>query len=223
MAGLRKARRLGIALVFLLSIPGLLYLLPETGKERLRSAAHWEEDTTASIRMHLWKSGIRMFIRHPLLGLGPGNFAPTYDESYRDPNINPRVTAPHSIYIEGLSQVGLLGTIPLGLMWFLFFRMNARTRKVLVGLNKEKKPSLEYYFTLGMDLAMTGFLVSGAFLTVLYYPHLWFLLALGVGTHIAALRKQAAMKVGAVGSDSSAVIALGTSAPPVPSHSGTFG
>jgi O-antigen ligase len=223
MAALRKVRRLGIALVFLLSIPGLLYLLPETGKERLRSAARWQEDTTASIRMHLWKSGIRMFTSHPVLGLGPGNFAPTYDASYRNPNINPRVTAPHSIYIEGLSQVGLLGTIPLGLMCFLFFRMNTRTRKVLVGLDMEKQRGFEYYFTLGLDLAMTGFLVSGAFLTVLYYPHLWFLLALGVGTHIAALRKQAAVKVGAVGSDPSAVMTFGASARPVPSHSGTFG
>jgi hypothetical protein len=30
---------------------------------------------------------------------------------------------------------------------------------------------------------MVGYLVSGAFLAVLYYPHLWILLGLSVATH----------------------------------------
>lgn len=68
--------------------------------------------------------------------------------------------------------------------------MNARTRKMVLGQGVDKRKSYDFNAALALDLALIGYLVSGAFLTVLYYPHLWVLLGLSVGLYTANSRKQ---------------------------------
>ncbi len=46
--------------------------------------------------------------------------------------------------------------------------------------------SFEYCLPLGLDLALVGYLASGAFLSVLFYPHLWILLGLSVAANTTA-------------------------------------
>lgn len=92
-------------------------------------------------------------------------------------------TAPHSIYVEGLSELGIAGFIPLLIAGVLLARLNARTRSFLRSMGPERCQGFEYHLSLGLDLAFVGYLVSGAFLTVLYYPHLWVLLGLSAALH----------------------------------------
>lgn len=169
---------------------GVLLVLPQANRERLRSALTWRHDPTASIRIAFWTAGIRMFENHPILGVGPDNFPSEYANDYA---VRPNDAAarldydkkwdPHSIYIQSLSQLGLAGTIPFVLMLFFFFDLNARTRKRLRELGLADRSRFEFRLSRGLDLAMVGYLVSGAFITVLYYPHLWFLLGIAVGLH----------------------------------------
>lgn len=112
----RNRRRLGVALIFLLFIPAFFYMLPEANKHRLRSALDWQSDKTASQRMALWKAGLRMFADYPVLGVGPANFPPSYSERYAGPDEDPEKWAPHSIYVQSLSELGLAGTLPLLLL-----------------------------------------------------------------------------------------------------------
>lgn len=42
--------------------------------------------------------------------------------------------------------------------------------------------------TRGLDLAMIGYLVSGAFATLFYFPHMWVLVGFAIGLHVAASR-----------------------------------
>ncbi|MBZ5516293.1 MAG: O-antigen ligase family protein [Acidobacteriia bacterium] len=185
----RNPRRLGAAALFLLFVPGLIYVLPEASKARFRSALHWEEDRTASFRVELWRAGLRMFRDHPLLGVGPGNFPPSYSLSYAKPGEDPAGWAPHSIYVQALSELGVAGTIPVLLLFLGCFRLNAQTRKHLGKQGAEKRRSFDYFLALGLDMALVGYLVSGAFLTVLYYPHLWVILGMSVGLHTAITAK----------------------------------
>jgi len=186
----RNPRRLGTVAVFLLFIPAFIYVLPQASKERWQSAANWREDKTASHRVELWKAGLRMFHDYPVLGVGPGNYAQRYSESYAAPGDDPAGWAPHSIYIQSLSELGGAGTLPVLLLFFFCFRLNFRTRKLLdpSGSPREK---FNYFLAYGLDLALVGYMVSGAFLTVLYYPHLWVILGISVGLHTAVTRRPA--------------------------------
>ncbi len=184
-------KRIGGTVMVLFVFLGAYYFLPEANKERMRSALHWEADETSRQRIELWNAGLRMFEDHPILGVGLGNFTPTYQTVYApDSTRNPSAWAPHSIYIQALSELGLVGSLPLLMLWLLFLRLNARTRHHLQALGLGDRRSFEYRLSLGLDLALVGYMVSGAFLTVLYYPHLWFLLGLNAGLHTACLRKQ---------------------------------
>lgn len=178
---------MGVGLILVVIMVGA-YLLPEANKNRLRAALHPESDQTASLRLTLWESGMKMFYDHPVLGVGPGNFSSNFDSRY---DVSKQISgkwAPHSIYIQSLSELGLAGTLPLGALWILFFRLNAKTRKNLQCFGEDARRRLEYRLSLGLDLGMVGFLASGAFLTVLYYPHMWILLGLSAGLHTACLK-----------------------------------
>jgi O-antigen ligase len=182
-------RIIGVLMIIFLAV-GSYFILPEATKERLAPTLHLEQDDTSQMRLDLWRAGIDMFERHPLLGVGLGNFGHEYWSEYGGKQLTPTVYAPHSIYIQALSETGLVGVIPLLVVWVLFLRVNADTRRRLRALNLANRKSLEYRLSVGLDLAFAGYMVSGAFLTVLFYPHLWYLLGMCVGLHGTCVRKQ---------------------------------
>jgi O-antigen ligase len=177
------------AFLLILVVAGY-FIMPEANKERIDSAIHWKQDQNAQIRLELWQKGLNAFSQHPLLGVGPGNFR-VYGNLYVTGEHSPAKLqqgfAPHSIYIQSLSELGLLGTIPLILLWVQFFRLNKNTRARLTELGAPRR-SYEFCLAYALDLAMIGYLASGAFLTVLYYPHQWVLLGIAVGFNVAVSR-----------------------------------
>jgi putative inorganic carbon (hco3(-)) transporter len=189
IVGLLKSPK-KIAGVFMILVMGLalLFVVPEASKARLESGFHPATDKTASIRLNLWTAGLKMFEDHPFLGVGPANFPPEYLLYHPTSDQNVQKWVPHSIYIEALSELGLTGLLILAVIWLLLFSLNARTRKALRPLGREGTRTFEYRLSIALDLAFLGFLVSGAFLTVLYYPHLWILLGLSAGLHSSCLQ-----------------------------------
>ena len=191
----RNPKRLGTVVIFLLFIPGVIYILPQGSKARWQSAANWQEDKTASHRLKLWKAGLRMFRDHPLLGVGPGNYPQSYSETYAGTGEDASTWVPHSIYIESLSELGAAGTLPVLILMLLCFRLNLRTRKRL-DPKRSAREQFEFFLAYGLDLALIGYMVSGAFLAVLYYPHLWIILGISVGLHLAITSRQASQTAG---------------------------
>lgn len=178
------------SVVAIVALLASLALLPQANWERLKSASMPEADKTVSIRFRLWRAAASMFLDNPVLGIGPGNFRYVYIADYADEEAKPFAWAPHSIYFQALSELGALGILTLGGLWIAFFRMNARSRKALLASGMEPR-SFEYCLAVGLDLAMIGLMTSGAFLTVLYYPHLWILLGMGAGLNATCCRKRA--------------------------------
>lgn len=191
LAGIMASkRRLAVVLMALLLIPGIIFVLPEASKLRFQSALDYQDDPTASSRLVFWKAGLMMFHDHPLLGVGIKNFPETRLERYSGLGETSAAWVPHSIYIEVLSELGLAGTIPALALFVLFFRLNAKTRGHLLALGPEKRGSFEFCLASGLDLALVGYLTSGAFVAVFYYPHLWVLLGLSVGLYTAVSQLQ---------------------------------
>lgn len=189
----KQPKRIFGVLTVLILLVGIFYVLPEGTKERFDPVLHLQRDETSQMRLDLWSGGMHMFEANPILGVGVNNFGPTFLSEYGGETSASdafAVYAPHSIYVQALSETGLAGTLPLVALWVLFVRTNRRTRERLKMLGLANRKSFEYRLSIGLDLAFVGYMVSGAFYTVLLYPHLWYLLGLCAGLHVTCLKKQ---------------------------------
>ena len=188
----RNPKKMAAVVLILAIVPAVLYILPEASKERLRSGWDWENDQTASYRILLWKAGVRMFLDHPVIGVGPDSFALTRWTYYAETDPHPTVTEAHNTFVQAFTDLGLLGGVPFLLLLLFFLRLNSRTRKRVLASAPGGSRSFEYCLATGLDVALIGFLSSGFFHSALYYPHLWLLLGLSVGLHTACAQKQPA-------------------------------
>lgn len=183
----KKAGAVLLVFVFLL---GLMVVLPGASKERFESAWNWRQDATAYSRILFWEAGLEMWTHRPLLGMGPDRFPHVLEQSYTGyvlPGSGAR--AAHSLYIQAIADLGLVGTLTLLALVISFLRLNAKTRKLALASPSGGRRSFEYCLAAGLDLALVGYLIPGAFLSVLYYPHLWILLGLSVATHTVCLQE----------------------------------
>jgi O-antigen ligase len=189
----RKVLLLGIAGGMALVISNLPITHPGT---LVPGSTFWEEMTTITqedikdfnkeSRVEYWKAGWEMFKGHPL-GVGPQNFG-VWLGNYRtdyfsELKIEPRHMwgkAAHSIWITLLAELG----IPGALIFFYLLLGNVRDIRYLKNLSMDETNSKRYAYFLSLAFAtsVVGFLTSGTFLSVLYYPHYWYITAMIVAT-----------------------------------------
>lgn len=195
IGSLRAPQKIVAAIMIVVLAAGVYICLPEGSKQRWDSAKQYEKDDTSYHRILLWKAGIAMFLDHPLFGVGPGNYPIVRKESYPIPNVrmDQFMSVAHSTYIEALSELGFAGALIILLLWLSFFRLNAQTRALVLRRDPKDKYSLEYCLACGLDLGLVGFLASAAFVSVLWYPHIFILLAISVSLH-RAVQGQFAMQ-----------------------------
>lgn len=151
------------------------------------------EEGTGATRWYTWQCGWRMFLDHPIFGVGQGNFPWNIGQyepegGYKGRSYSGR--AAHSIYFTLIPELGLSGL-------FLFVFMTYKTMKeskfiirdmekfttdqsVNLDLKEVEKINKLKYLLYGLRGAMIGYLISGIFLSVLYYPHFWLLIAVFV-------------------------------------------
>ncbi len=182
----KNTKRLATVAMVLVLMLGIAFVLPQGMRDKFKSAEDPTKDQTANNRLLLWKAGWRMFKDHPVLGVGPANFPMVRSEHYATPDLPPKNTVPHSTYVEILSQLGALGLLCVLALWVSIFRVNSRTRKLLLARGPEQRRTMEYCLATGLDLALIGFMGSGAFVAVFTYPHIWLLAGLTAGLHVAA-------------------------------------
>lgn len=91
---------------------------------QLQSMLEVEEDISAASRFALWANTLAIFLDHPALGAGKGNFQfiyPLYNERViKDPafSVEMKAAEAHNDYVQLLAEVGLLGTAAF--FWILF-------------------------------------------------------------------------------------------------------
>ena len=153
----------------------VVLVMPEEQKERFRTMG---DDNTSESRLTYWEHGIEIYKAHPVTGIGYENWAPHYEATYG------RTVLPHNIFIQGGAELGTIGLIALVGLIVASFVVNYRTRKLAHAMG-ERGHFMEM-MARGLDGAMIGFIASGFFVTVLYYPFLWFGLGLTSALHAAA-------------------------------------
>lgn len=162
-----------------------LVVAPEEYWDQIRSIGEENiEEGTGAERWYSWMRGLEMFADHPIMGVGQGNYPWTvmnYEppERFRDKSIGGR--AAHSIYFTILPELGLVGVVVFLLLLVPTWR---QLSALLSRLRAEERddPAGRRMTALvnALQGALLGYLVSGLFLSVLYYPHLWLLLSLSV-------------------------------------------
>lgn len=156
-------------------------VLPEEQKERFRTAG---DDGTSQNRLTYWADGIEITNQHPLLGIGYDNWMPYYTARY-----NPEGQLPHNIFIEAAAELGYVGLfVFLALIAYVFWE-NHQTRKVTAQRGTAPNRFL-YYMSYGFDGALIGYLVSGFFVTVLFYPYFWVNMAFTMALAVVARKPQ---------------------------------
>ena len=136
------------------------------------------DEGTANERMLSWKAAWYMFLDNPL-GVGPGNFPvrfPEYQASDFERGMWGRVA--HSLWFTLLPELGIVGV-------FIYLRMvfaNLGDLFYIRRLNTVGQNDLKYLRSLSLALivSMVGFFASATFISVLYYPHYFYLTALVV-------------------------------------------
>lgn len=155
----------------------------------------------SKLSMHLFPQvvSLRMFAKHPLIGIGVGNYnlvfrnfyppekeIPKYDLDIRGLADGVRekryAQDPHSLYLGVLAETGLAGFAALmlffiGLYTFIFNSMKYAREAV--------DKNIIYIFACGV----AGFLFNGLTIDILTMRHLWFLVALTVA-FISICRKE---------------------------------
>lgn len=97
----------------------VLLLTPFVGAERFRSLLDLGPESTAGLRLNLWRSALAMALDHPLWGVGPDNFLYAYRSGYilpaawRDPNLN----HPHNVILDWWTRLGIPGLMVAGWWW----------------------------------------------------------------------------------------------------------
>lgn len=161
---------------------GVLALAPERYFERMETLRSYETESSAMGRLKAWKAATNMALDHPILGVGAGNFNSAYGRVYRPPEDSSRKwISAHSIYFIVLGEYGFLGLFLLLGVLFANFRMNHRSRLLLVA----SETSHGALSTLPgiLNMSLVSFAIGGMFLGGVNYPHLFLLTAMTVAVH----------------------------------------
>ncbi len=175
-----------MALVFAL----ILALAPGNYFARMSMISDTTEGS-ASARLTAWGVAIRMAIDNPLLGVGVGNFGTKIGNEYRPAGFVGVGMNAHSIYFSALGEMGFPGLILL--LSFIGWNLRENQRLALELKARGSPHHTELQLLSSLSAALIAFASAGAFLSALYYPHLYVVAGLlTAGRHVVRQKLDAA-------------------------------
>lgn len=157
-------------------------------------AAYWEEmstipdqgETTAKERLLSWHAAWEMFLDNPQ-GVGGGNFPVRFAE-YQEDGFTRGMwgRTAHSLWFTLIAELGIPGVLLYAVLLLFNLRDLAWLRQLRERCDDDSRYA--YYLSLAFSASLVGFFVSGTFLSVLYYPHYFYLTAMIVAARKVAER-----------------------------------
>jgi probable O-glycosylation ligase (exosortase A-associated) len=188
--------RLRIAVLLCAVALAALPLMPSAYLDRL-ATMNDPTDSTRVDRVYSWRRAWEMFENNPFLGVGAGNYPWRVAEyELKSPEYNPSEgrlhggRAAHSLYLTLLAELGLTGATVYGLMLLRTWRTIQSVIRGAHGATDQSAETIELaLFARAMGASLIAFLTAGAFISVLYYPHYWYLIGFVVSVD-RAIRKR---------------------------------
>jgi O-antigen ligase len=190
---LRSLAAVVVGLVFVFAFAGQEYI------DEMKTIQQTDEGT-AKGRKFLWASAFNMYLDHPVLGVGASNssfligrYQPTDFEGREYNERDWSGMALHSAWFQLLSEHGTVGVILYVYMLWLQFIMILRLRRDVrrrSDVPDDLRRQVES-FGIGVNGAVASFIGSATFLSVLYYPYVWYFTAFAAALDLAVRRELA--------------------------------
>lgn len=157
---------------------GIIFIsvTPSNYLERIETISHVHEGT-AQARINYWKAGMKMYLDHPIIGVGAGNggiWMPYYISGPGDPNTEWGRTF-HGSIPQIMAELGTLGSACYIIMIYLAFK---KLRKIKKEASRGNIGNICGFMANSLMGGIIAFLVTGTFLSVAYYPQIWLLFTL---------------------------------------------
>ena len=164
-----------VSLIIICMLSSVVYFYGGEKYKNEMSTATKVEHGTGKARIESWKSAWRMFLDNPF-GVGGNNFQvrfPEYQTSYFKRGMWGRVA--HSLWFTLIPELGIAGIfIYLSLLYY-----NLKDIFLIKDIKAKAENNHDaqylYYLALAFLASFAGYFASGTFLSVLYYPHYWYL------------------------------------------------
>jgi hypothetical protein len=189
----RSPKKLNALIVVVVAVSFMLVFAPEKYWGEISSSTSDETmgTGTGAARLYTWGVGMDMFYANPIIGIGQSNFPWTFEIYEAGRTFNGRSISgrqAHSAWVTLISELGLAGIIIIGAMLFQCYRDLKWIRKRFAPAESRKKhgqivqagDDVRVHLARAMEGSLIGFIVSGVFISTLWYPALWTMMGLVV-------------------------------------------
>ncbi|HSL19898.1 MAG TPA: O-antigen ligase family protein [Vicinamibacterales bacterium] len=152
-------------------------------------------DSSFEKRKLLVSTAWRMFLDHPVAGVGAGNYTTRFEDyadevgfAARDYDDPAERHYPHNLYLEVGAETGVIGLIVFGAVCALALGRLVRARESFHRQGEELSAGI----VRGFAIALLGYLVSSIFLHGHFLRYLWLLFAAAAAAHLAAREREPA-------------------------------
>jgi len=146
-------------------------------------------DVTSRQRIAYWTAGKDVISEYPWLGVGYSNWQTYYLANiYEFENAGElrRAEKIHNIFLQLGTELGYVGLTIYLLMIMSAFNFNRATRRVAARAGN----NFYHWISIGLDSALVGYLVSGLFVSIVYYPFFWINLVFVVSLNTIANQEE---------------------------------
>lgn len=134
-----------------------IYLPPDLLTSRFGKLSNLTYDKSIVQRLKVLKGGFQMFLDHPLLGVGAGN----YIFFSRDYALTLQAKVAHNAYLQVAAELGIFAvTVFLALLGITF-----RQLRRIVKVTKDAKDHMLHYYGVAIMAGFCGFLTTALFLS----------------------------------------------------------
>lgn len=165
-----RRNRTGVVLAILAIAAAFLLLAPGSYGARLLSIIFPSLDTRGSAdnrRGELFRS-LYVALRHPLFGIGMGNYQP-------EMSLRGQVT--HNAYTQVAAEIGLAALV----CYTMFIVTPLRKLGQIVRQTAEQSDKSKYYYlAIGLQASLLGYMVSSFFLSVAYFWYVYYLVGYAI-------------------------------------------
>jgi putative inorganic carbon (hco3(-)) transporter len=158
----KSKHKLPVIFVAILAVPMALSFMPEKWYTRMDTITTYEHESSANMRLNAWGTMLNLAKDRPLVG---GGFEiaerAVYDRYSPDPSYPPQVA--HSIYFQALGEHGFVG---LGLLLWLYIAFWRQAGALVRMTDGRTELAWIHYFGRMMQVSFVGFIVGGAFLSL---------------------------------------------------------
>ena len=190
----RSPKKLNALVVVIVAVLFMLALAPAKYWDEMASSTSDEtmsEKGTGGARLYTWGIGMKMLYANPIIGIGQSNFPWTVNiyeggETFHERSYGGRQA--HSAWVTLISELGLAGIVIIGGMLLQCYKDLKFVRARVAPPDSRQRHAQEVrsgedvraYLARAMEGSLIGFIVSGVFISTLWYPSLWIMMALVV-------------------------------------------